>query len=236
MVTTDRDALIRQLRNLSTEKLAQLLRERDTSRWRAEVFEIAERLLTDRGEGHKVTVVSPRGAGVAEQHAAKPTPTAHEPPAPASTPTPAVGATLPFEATRGDSIAVYCSDGRLAPLFDEFVSKTLQLPRCDRLALPGGPVLLSGRLASFWEGSGVENQFRFLVEAHSLKRAVLIAHQDCGYYVRKLGLTPPDLEAAQLDDIRKAAVAIRRHAEGLDVKAFFARYGEGRVIFEPIGL
>src|SRR5271167_3841153 len=40
------------------------------------------------------------------------------------------------------ALALYCSDGRWGEAFDEFCHKHLQIPRYDRLAVPGGPAWL----------------------------------------------------------------------------------------------
>jgi hypothetical protein len=139
-----------------------------------------------------------------------------------------------FEEARSDAIAVVCSDGRFAQHFEHFLSDTLRMPRCDRLAVPGGPALLAGRLATFWESSGVENQMRFLVESHELRRIVLIAHEGCGYYARKLGLAPVKAEEAQMEDLQKAARSLVHL--GLEVTAYMVRRHEGRIVFEPMAL
>lgn len=220
MAAFNRETMIRQLRSYSTEKLAEILRKRDTSERREEIFSIIENLLAERLAGHqRVTATS---------KAAAKSPTPIEKPTHAST--------RSFEEKTPEAIAIHCSSGRFSTHFDEFLTKTLDLPRCHRLAVPGGPVLLAGRLASYWEGSGVENQARFMIETNSAKRVILIAHEGCAYYSCKLGLADVDVFRAQKEDLVKAAQAIQRLGDGLDVKAYVARLEANQVVFEHVTL
>src|SRR5438128_470117 len=41
------------------------------------------------------------------------------------------------------ALAMYCSDGRWGDAFDEFCHRSLQIPRYDRFAVPGGPAWLT---------------------------------------------------------------------------------------------
>ena len=239
MMGLDRDAVLRTLKNLSTEKLAEILRKRDRTQWREEVFEIVEQMLAERSRGHRVIVAPPAATAPAPkapshvEHGSAPAPVA--PPAPLTAPSAdALVSPLAFEESRSNAAAVYCSDGRLAPHIDSFVSQTLTIPRCDRLVVPGGPVFLAGRLEAYWEGSGVENQMRFLLEAHALRSVVLVGHEGCVYYTRKLGLTAPALETVQLQDLRKAGLLLRQWAIGLEVRLYFARVRGSQVLIEPV--
>jgi len=160
---------------------------------------------------------------------------ADEPPAPEAPPPPAGTyecASL-YEPARSGAAAVYCSDGRLGEQFDEFLHESLALARYDRVACPGGPVALAGRLLAFWECRSVEEQMRFLVRAHGLRTVVLIAHQDCAYYRERLALAPTQIEAEQLRDLDTAAACLTRMSPELEVKAFFARRALDRIRFEP---
>src|SRR5919204_3023448 len=46
------------------------------------------------------------------------------------------------------ALALYCSDGRWGEAFDEFCHRHLQIPRYDRLAVPGGPAWMAPRADS----------------------------------------------------------------------------------------
>jgi hypothetical protein len=48
----------------------------------------------------------------------------------------------PWNEQRIRALAMYCSDGRWGDAFDEFCHRSLQIPRYDRFAVPGGPAWL----------------------------------------------------------------------------------------------
>ncbi len=132
--------------------------------------------------------------------------------------------------------AVYCSDGRIGEQMDEFLHHGLKLPRYDRVACPGGPVCLSGRLMAIWESRGVEEQLRFLIRAHEVTQVILIGHSGCAYYRLHLGIPQAQLLQEQLVDLDRAATAIRRGLAGtaIEVKTYFAHRIGTRVRFELI--
>lgn len=140
---------------------------------------------------------------------------------------------IPFESERIGAAAVACSDGRFGEHVDEFLHQGLGLPRYDRIALPGGPALLAGHIAVWRDEEALAAQLRFLIAAHELERVVLIAHQDCGFYRRRLGLVPIELEPQQRGDLEQAARRLQAFG-ALRVDAFFARQVGRRVCFEPV--
>jgi hypothetical protein len=71
------------------------------------------------------------------------------------------------------------------------------------------------------------------VRTHDLRRIVLIAHDDCGFYGKRLGIAAADVEARQLADLRTAASRIRS-CGAVDVEAWFARKCAEGVRFEPL--
>src|SRR2546423_4656560 len=115
---------------------------------------------------------------------------------------------LPFEDERIHAAAIYCSDGRFGEQMDEFLQNGLQLPRYDRLALPGGPACLAGHSATYYEKSALARQLRFLIDIHGLNKLVLIAHDSCAFY-NDVFLGSRPREHAQHVDIEKAAETIR---------------------------
>jgi hypothetical protein len=143
---------------------------------------------------------------------------------------------VPFEEARIRAASLYCSDGRYGEQFDDFLHNALALPRYDRLAVPGGPACLTGRLDVFWEGHSAQQALDFLATVHGLERLVLIQHQGCAFYRQWLKVRDEALEARQLDDLHKAAELMRRRHPELRVDAFFARRLEAEVRFEPVAL
>jgi hypothetical protein len=152
------------------------------------------------------------------------------PPAPAGTFEPAI----PYEAERIRAVAVHCGDGRLGLQVDELLHTALKLPRYDRLACPGGPVALAGRLMAFWEARGVLDQLRFLIESHAVRQVVLIAHERCAYYADRLRLSEDAVAAEQRDDLSRARDAVCRIDSQLEVAGYVACLEGSRVWFERV--
>lgn len=141
---------------------------------------------------------------------------------------------IPYNPARIHAAAIYCSDGRVGEQFDEFLQNGLGLPRYDRVALPGGPACLAGHSQAHLEEQGVIDELKFLVEFHELSRVVLIAHQGCAFYTRRLELVPPRLELMQRADLVRAAALVHRVTGLSRIDAYYARLDELRVTFEKV--
>ncbi|MHC4079513.1 MAG: carbonic anhydrase [Planctomycetota bacterium] len=140
---------------------------------------------------------------------------------------------VPFETQRIQAAAVYCSDGRFGEQVDDLLHNGLQLPRYDRLVVPGGGACLAGHFAARREEEAALAQLRFLIEAHNLQQVVFVAHEDCAFYTELLHISPMQLEAKQREDLEKVVSRVRGLAHGLTVVAYFARKQGDRVCFEP---
>jgi hypothetical protein len=126
-----------------------------------------------------------------------------------------------------DVLVIHCSDHRFQAAFYEFLNRKLNLnENYDLLVLPGGPQCLTlvEYLPKFsWAGW---KWFRFLVDAHDLRRLVLIQHQDCGWYEE----LPFHLHASaeprlrQEQDLRRARVALARERPELSVELYYASW------------
>jgi hypothetical protein len=141
---------------------------------------------------------------------------------------------IPYESARIHAAAVYCSDGRVGEHFDDFLQSGLRLPRYDRVALPGGPGCLAGHTEARLEEEGVIDELKFLVDAHGLERVILIQHEGCAFYSRRLGVQPERMGALQRADLVRAAFQIRRVSNELDIRAYFAMRSERGVRFEAV--
>jgi hypothetical protein len=140
-----------------------------------------------------------------------------------------------FDENRIHAAALYCSDGRFGEHFDDFLHRTLALPRYDRLAVPGGVACLAGHFLAWREEEGLIEQLRFLIKVHGLERLVLIAHQDCAFYTEWLHVSPPQLETQQREDLQTAVQRIHSLSLSLTVDAFFARkHADGAIRFETL--
>jgi hypothetical protein len=150
--------------------------------------------------------------------------------------TPGFESSVRFDENRIGAAAVYCSDGRYGEQFDDFLHNGLKLPRYDRLALPGGAACLAGHFLACREEDALLEQLRFLIRAHHLQRLVLIAHQNCGFYVERLHVPSAEIECRQREDLHTAAERIRGIARDVAIGTFFARrLADGKVRFEPWG-
>lgn len=141
---------------------------------------------------------------------------------------------LPYHTERMHAAAVYCSDGRVCEQYDDFLQNGLNLPRYDRVAMPGGPGCLLGDGQAQPGQAVVLEELKFLVEAHGLNRVVLIQHEDCAYYTQFLGVPPVSAEQIQKDDLVLAADMIRRTLNIDVIEGYFARRTVDGVRFEPV--
>jgi hypothetical protein len=137
-----------------------------------------------------------------------------------------------------DALAVFCSDYRYQAGCREFLDEGLHLrDRYDLLAIPGGPqtLMLAEYLPKFsWAGW---KWFRFLVDLHELKRLILIAHEDCGWYKS----LPAFLHASrqprerQEQDLRRICRSMAEKFPQLQVELYYAGRGEdGRMTIQPV--
>jgi hypothetical protein len=143
--------------------------------------------------------------------------------------------TTAFEPQRVHAVAVYCSDGRYGDHIDEFLHRHLGLPNYDRLAIAGGPAWLTYRSsASLVQFGMLREQLDFLVSAHSLRRAVLIAHYGCAYYLHRHTGDAESILPIQVEDLREASAALQSWYPSLKTECYLARANAGQVYFETI--
>jgi hypothetical protein len=131
-------------------------------------------------------------------------------------------ATERWHGDRIGALAIYCSDGRWGEAFDEFCHRHLQIPRYDRLALPGGPAWLAGYEVDAALLDAARTQLDFLVRVHELEQIVLITHYGCAWYGERLGQPADECLPTQADDLRAAAATLRDWYPGLRVETFLA--------------
>ena len=141
---------------------------------------------------------------------------------------------LRYDARRMHVAAVYCSDGRVGEHFDDFLQNGLNLPRYDRVALPGGPASLAGYAEARVAQEGAVDELKFLVEHHGLTRVILIQHERCAFYTARLKVPEANMAALQRADLVRAAYFIR-HVTGLaQIDAYFARKDGDAIVFDPV--
>lgn len=123
-------------------------------------------------------------------------------------------------AAETDTLLVHCSDHRLAHACEKFVEEQLKIPEYDLVSVPGGPQFLRALeyLPKFtWAG---RRWLRFLVDSHSIRRVILIAHGDCGWYKHLHG-DHDSHDARQKEDLRHAAADLHEWLPGLQVESYF---------------
>lgn len=144
---------------------------------------------------------------------------------------------IPFDINRVHAAAVYCSDGRFGDQCDDLLHNAMQLPRYDRVAVPGGAACLASPLATEGEMQGTCEQLAFLVEAHQLERVVLMVHENCAFYQGRMDASAEEIKQRQLEDVRQAAARVQAISADLIIDGFFVRTeGEHAIAFDRIEL
>lgn len=142
---------------------------------------------------------------------------------------------LPWNAEHGSTLAVYCSDNRFGGPTEEFLQRYLGVGQIDRFIVCGGPAWLVLREDTLREYEVARKSLHFLVEHHGLRRILLVAHQDCGFYK---ALRPEASEAErrilQEADLQEAARVLSAWFAGISVAAYYATVVEGKVIFKGV--
>lgn len=134
-----------------------------------------------------------------------------------------------------DTLVLYCADGRFVPQCEDFLMNGLQVKTCDHFVVPGGAGWLVLDALTFHAYDAAREHIGFLVQAHSLKRAILIVHEDCGFYrARFPNATVEAIYAAQIKDLRQAATTLTVWFPQLTVERYYARVEGGQVEFVPI--
>lgn len=135
-------------------------------------------------------------------------------------------------------LVVHCSDHRFQAGIRDFLDRGLKLgENYDLFIMPGGPQCLTlvEYLPKFsWVGG---KWFRYLVDNHELKRLILIAHQDCGWYET----LPLHLHSSakprdrQEEDLRRARSSLMKEFPEIVVELYYAGWdGNDKVIIDAI--
>lgn len=156
---------------------------------------------------------------------------------PPDLPMPVFTSTSSFEIARIGALALYCSDGRYGDAFDDFCHRRLDIPRYDRLAVPGGPAWLAHGAERPDLLTAAREQMEFLVRVHDLKRIVLIAHWGCAFYTRRgdAARSPRECLPEQLRDVGAGAQTLTEWFPGVAVEGYLAMQNVGAVSFYTIG-
>ena len=137
-----------------------------------------------------------------------------------------------------DTLVVHCTDHRIQAGVQEFLDRGLKLNKnYDLFLIPGGPqsLTLVEYLPKFscagWKW------FRYLVDGHGLKRLILIAHQDCGWY-RSLPFhlhTTRKPRQRQEEDLLRAQRTLVKDFPQLSVDLYYAGWNaDERLTIETV--
>ena len=132
-------------------------------------------------------------------------------------------------------LAIHCSDPRYQTHFQDFLRHELNLPRYALIAVPGGAQFLTllDYLPKFsWAGW---RWMKFMVNLTRPERVILLAHDDCRWYVETGFVRHPEgLRAQVVNDLRKVRASFLQRFGGLRVELYFARLQDGRCEFEAL--
>ena len=142
-----------------------------------------------------------------------------------------------WNAERIGALAIYCSDGRWGDAFDEFCHRSLNIPRYDRFAVPGGPAWLNQVSADHPElFAAARAQLDFLIRVHNISRIVLITHYGCAFYAEEHQREADDCLPIQMDDLKQSAQRLKEWYPQVNVEPFLAMRRENRLSFHPVTL
>ncbi len=132
-------------------------------------------------------------------------------------------------------LVIHCSDPRYQAFFHEFVRNELGLDKYALLAVPGGPqfLTLGDYLPKFaWTGW---RWVKFLGDLGNSARIILIAHEDCRWYLDgRFGPPPANLREKQVRDLRQVCAALRERFGEVRIELYYARKEKGGAVFETL--
>lgn len=138
-----------------------------------------------------------------------------------------------FDEEYADTLAIYCSDGRFAESIDWFIEHHLGVPKFDQMAMPGGPAWLSLDIDRVWEHEIARRHGGYLIRVHRIKRVIMIAHENCGFY-RERRVPQEQMKERQVADLQSAAQYLLRAFPYLTVDAYYVRGLPDAVDFEAV--
>jgi len=133
------------------------------------------------------------------------------------------------------ALVVHCSDPRYQPHFQEFLTKGLGLGHYGLVAVPGGAQLLT--MADYlpkysWAGW---RWIKFMMNLSQPNRVVLIAHEDCRWYLDpRFGYDTTSIEARQINNLEQVRRSMIERFGARRVDLYYARLESGRAAFQAL--
>ncbi len=133
-------------------------------------------------------------------------------------------------------IVVHCSDPRYQPHFHEFLQRGLGIDHYALVAVPGGAqfLILEEYLPKFsWVGW---RWVKFIVDMVDPVRLILIAHQDCRWYLdARFGHDPSRIRERMTSDLRGAGAGLKKRFGNRPVEMYYGALSEdGSASFEAL--
>ena len=143
-------------------------------------------------------------------------------------------ATTPFSKSYPKALAIYCSDGRFSRAVEELLAH-LGENRLDALTMPGGAGALDPRTSHHGgDRAALVRSASFLIGSHDVKRVVLLAHTECGYYRKQYPMFPSDeMVKRQVEDLHTAAKWFHSQQPEMIVDTYFINVREQKIQFHP---
>ena len=136
---------------------------------------------------------------------------------------------------RPTAIVVHCSDPRYQPHFQDFLHGGLQLDRYALIAVPGGPqcLVLAGYQPKFsWAGW---RWMKFMKNIAKPARIVLIAHDDCRWYIENRYVPhPSEAREHQIKDLGQARAELGERFGKVSIELFYATLDGESAQFEQL--
>jgi carbonic anhydrase len=121
-----------------------------------------------------------------------------------------------------NSLLLSCADGRITQSLQKLLHR-LEAEDADRLRVPGGPLVLT---RPGMERRVVTDFIKTQVEAHTVKRILLVSHQDCSVYQRALGGLGFDQQELLERDLHRVKMLLENDYPDIEVNCFVIPWRE----------
>lgn len=128
-----------------------------------------------------------------------------------------------------------CSDPRFRIAFRDFTAEELGLAQGEFVPInvAGGPAALAHQKAKPEDFHYLMSQIKFFLEHFdTIRKVVLVGHQNCGYYKT---IDHPDKEDKEKKDLPRATDILLHHMPGIKVESYYARFSDesrAEIVFE----
>ena len=130
-----------------------------------------------------------------------------------------------FNSHFSGNLVIFCSDERFIEANLAFLKNSLKIQGSDLMVLPGGSAFIINDEPDLME------RLKILVDAHKIKKIILISHSDCSYYKKNFDdLSDQKILEKQMDDNQKAINKLEKLFKDISVNAFHAEICNSKTI------